>query len=101
MDLLMKNASLADGRTGMDTAVAAGRIVAVGAAIEAEAGEVIEADGHLVSPPFVDPHFHMDATLSLGLPRSNVSGTLLEGSALWEELIPTLPERDSWSMQTG
>jgi cytosine deaminase len=29
----------------------------------------IDAAGHLVSPPFVDIHFHMDATLSLGLPR--------------------------------
>ena len=92
VDLLIKNASLADGRTGMDIAVAAGRIVAVGASIEAEAGEVIRADGHLLSPPFVDPHFHMDATLSLGLPRFNISGTLLEGIALWGELKPLLTQ---------
>jgi len=32
----------------------------------------------------------MDATLSLGLPRMNISGTLLEGIALWGELKPTL-----------
>jgi cytosine deaminase len=55
-----------------------------------EAGRVIDAAGHLVSPPFVDIHFHMDATLSLGLPRLNVSGTLLEGIALWGELKPHL-----------
>ena len=42
------------------------------------------------SPPFVDIHFHMDATLSLGLPRLNQSGTLLEGIALWGELKPLL-----------
>ena len=46
--------------------------------------------GNLVSPPFVDPHFHMDATLSYGLPRINASGTLLEGIALWGELKPML-----------
>jgi cytosine deaminase len=46
----------------------------------------------LVSPPFVDAHFHMDATLSLGLPRLNRSGTLLEGIALWSELKPTLTQ---------
>ena len=46
------------------------------------------ATGDLVSSPFVDPHFHMDATLSLGTPRMNVSGTLLEGIALWGELKP-------------
>ena len=32
----------------------------------------------------------MDATLSLGLPRMNQSGTLLEGIALWGELKPLL-----------
>ena len=46
--------------------------------------------GRLVSPPFVDCHFHMDATLSLGIPRMNQSGTLLEGIALWGELKPLL-----------
>ena len=46
--------------------------------------------GYLLSPPFCDPHFHMDSTLSYGLPRVNESGTLLEGIALWGELKPTL-----------
>jgi cytosine deaminase len=54
--------------------------------------EEIDAGGMLVSPPFVDAHFHMDATLSLGLPRLNRSGTLLEGIALWGELKPTLTQ---------
>ena len=44
----------------------------------------------VLSPPFVDAHFHMDATLSYGLPRVNASGTLLEGIALWGELKPLL-----------
>jgi cytosine/adenosine deaminase-related metal-dependent hydrolase len=51
---------------------------------------VVDASGCLVSPPFVDPHFHMDATLSYGIPRINRSGTLLEGIALWGELKPLL-----------
>ena len=85
-DLLVKNASLPDGRKGMDIACSGGRIVAVEANIDGEAGRTIDADGKLVSPPFVDSHFHMDATLSLGLPRMNESGTLLEGIALWGEL---------------
>ena len=58
--------------------------------IDASAGQVVDASGNLVSQPFVDPHFHMDATLSLGLPRLNRSGTLLEGIALWGELKPLL-----------
>jgi cytosine deaminase len=51
---------------------------------------VVDADGQLLSPPFCDPHFHMDACLSYGLPRVNESGTLLEGIALWGELKPLL-----------
>ena len=90
IDLLVKNARLPDGRAGMDIACEGGRILAVEPGIEAEAGRVIEADGKLVAPPFIDPHFHMDATLSLGLPRLNESGTLLEGIALWGELKPIL-----------
>ncbi len=87
-DLIIKNATLPDGQTGVDIACKGGLVVAVERDIKAEAGVVIEAEGQLVSPPFVDPHFHMDATLSLGNPRLNVSGTLLEGIALWGELKP-------------
>ena len=46
----------------------------------------------LVTAPFIDAHFHMDATLSYGLPRVNASGTLLEGIALWGELKPELTQ---------
>jgi cytosine deaminase len=87
-DLIVKNASTSDGQKGVDIACKDGVITAVEAGITAEAERVIDADGYLVTPPFVDPHFHMDATLSLGNPRMNVSGTLLEGIALWGELKP-------------
>ncbi len=89
-DLLIKNANLPDGRRGVDIAISGPTIAAVEPGITAEARETIDATGRLVTPPFVDPHFHMDATLSLGLPRMNRSGTLLEGIALWGELRPTL-----------
>jgi cytosine deaminase len=89
-DLLIRNANLPDGRSGQDIAITNGRIVAVQPRLEGDAIRVIDAVGHLVSPPFIDIHFHMDATLSLGLPRLNVSGTLLEGIALWGELKPLL-----------
>ena len=92
LDLLIENANLADGRTGIDIAVSGGRIVGIGPAIGGPARTTIDATGRLVTPPFVDPHFHMDATLSLGLPRMNRSGTLLEGIALWGELKPLLTQ---------
>jgi cytosine deaminase len=89
-DLIVRNATLPDGRGGLDIAVAGGRIAAVERGIAADAGRIIDAEGHLVSPPFVDAHFHLDATLSLGIPRLNRSGTLIDGIALWGELKPLL-----------
>ena len=90
LDLLVKNARLPDGKSGVDIACRGGVIEAIETGIDAEARDVIDAGDRLVSPPFVDSHFHMDATLSLGLPRMNSSGTLLEGIALWGELKPIL-----------
>jgi cytosine/creatinine deaminase len=90
-DLLLKGGTLPDGRVA-DIAVNGSRISAVAPGISAAARETIDISGNLVSPPFVDPHFHMDATLSYGLPRINASGTLLEGIALWGELKPMLTE---------
>jgi cytosine deaminase len=88
-DLIVKNAILPDGRIA-DIGINGETIAAIEPAIQAEAGRVVDASGCLVSPPFVDPHFHMDATLSYGIPRINVSGTLLEGISLWGELKPLL-----------
>ena len=91
LDLLITNASLPDGRTHMSVAVQGGKIIEViEGLISAPARETVDAMGYLLSPHFVDPHFHMDATLSYGLPRVNESGTLLEGIALWGELKPML-----------
>ncbi len=90
LDLLVTNATLPDGRTGMSVAVQDGRIAEVAAGLQAPARDTLDAGGLLLSPHFVDPHFHMDATLSYGLPRVNESGTLLEGIALWGELKPLL-----------
>ena len=65
-----------------------------GTPLRAFADDLDDATGDLVAPPLVDPHFHMDATLSYGLPRVNASGTLLEGISLWGELreIATVEE---------
>ncbi|MEF9942648.1 MAG: cytosine deaminase, partial [Burkholderiaceae bacterium] len=82
LDLIVRHASLPDGQRNQDIAVRDGRIVDVAPAIAAAAGQEIDAAGRLITAPFVDPHFHMDSTLSYGLPRVNQSGTLLEGIAL-------------------
>ena len=92
LDLLIQNATLPDGRAGVTVAVRDGKIVEVTAGLDALAHEVIDAHGRLLSPPFVDAHFHLDAALSYGLPRVNQSGTLLEGIAVWGELKPLLTQ---------
>ena len=92
LDTILRNCTLADGRTSIDIGIENGRIVAVEPALAANAAETIDAAGQLLAPPFVDAHFHMDATRSYGLPRVNRSGTLLEGIALWSELKPLLTQ---------
>lgn len=96
MDLIIRNAVLprsAPKQNGpVDIGIEGGRIVAVEPKLAASAHEEIDVQGALVTPPFIDAHFHMDATLSYGLPRVNASGTLLEGIAVWGELKPHLTQ---------
>ena len=93
IETVIRNANLADGQRGVDVAIDKGRIAAIGAALALRGAQEIDAGGDLLSAPFVDAHFHMDATLSYGLPRVNASGTLLEGIALWGELKPDLTQQ--------
>ncbi|MFF1340787.1 cytosine deaminase [Streptomyces sp. NPDC058290] len=57
-------------------------------------GVLIEAHGGLLSPPFVEPHIHLDTALTAGEPRPNASGTLWEGIACWSERKATLTRED-------
>lgn len=88
-DVLLAGGILPDGSRA-DIAISGEKIAAIGPKIDGTANETIDISGNLVSAPFVDPHFHMDATLSYGIPRINKSGTLLEGIGLWGELKPQL-----------
>ncbi|MGH1575844.1 amidohydrolase family protein [Planktotalea sp.] len=92
-DLIVKGGTLPDGKVA-DVGILGDRIAEIGALDDADAGQIIDATGDFVSPPFVDPHFHMDATLSYGQPRINASGTLLEGIGLWGELKQVMTQDD-------
>ena len=86
MDLIVNHAThYADGRQ-VSIAVQGDTIVEMAPRINTPARTEIDAEGALITPPFVDSHFHLDATLSYGIPRVNRSGTLLEGIRLWGEL---------------
>lgn len=90
LDLLLRNAKLTGYKDVVDIGIAGGEFVEIAPKINTEANREIEVAGHLVTPPFVDSHFHLDAALSVGLPRYNQSGTLLEGIQIWAELKPDL-----------
>jgi N-acyl-D-amino-acid deacylase len=63
-DLVIKNGTVIDGsglpRYRADVAVRHGRVAAIGR-IRETAREVIDADGQVVTPGFIDGHTHMDA----------------------------------------
>lgn len=58
-----------------------------------DADEVIDLEGKLVLPPYVDPHLHLDYIFSgLGEGNANVSGTLFEGIQRWSDNKKNLTE---------
>ncbi|WP_373894309.1 cytosine deaminase [Virgibacillus sp. CBA3643] len=59
-----------------------------------EGKEVIDVGGALVLPPFIEPHIHLDTTLTAGEPEWNKSGTLFEGIQRWAERKETLTAED-------
>lgn len=91
--LLIKRARLRSGEL-TDILIEDGRFARIAPDLTAERAEVVDACGCLVTPPFCDPHLHLDATLSVGKPRYNMSGTLLEGIRVWGEYKRTL-DRDT------
>jgi cytosine/creatinine deaminase len=91
IDLLLRNARVAGQDSVTDIAIDQGRITA---AAGQEAREVIDLGGRLVTPPLVEPHIHLDAVLTVGQPRPNVSGSLFEGIAVWAERVKDLTYAD-------
>ncbi len=91
MDLVVRNAKV-NGKI-VDIGVKNGKIEKIGKVDEK--GEIeIDANEKLVSPPFVDPHVHLDAILTVGDPRYNMSGTLWEGIEIWSERKKKLSKED-------
>ena len=102
-DLVVRNARIHPTRSGppgelRDVVVEGGTISAIVAAGQGRPpstnSTILDAAGGLVSPPFVDPHIHLDAVLTVGEPRHNESGTLIEGILTWTERKKTLTTED-------
>jgi len=88
IDLQLSNARLQNGEL-VDLHIDGGRFVSPG-----EPRTTIDCEGRLVTPPLVDCHLHLDASLTSGRPRWNESGTLIEGIHVWGELKPSLTVED-------
>ncbi|WP_449538220.1 cytosine deaminase [Ferdinandcohnia sp. Marseille-Q9671] len=56
--------------------------------------EIVDVNGALVLPPFIEPHIHLDTTLTAGEPEWNLSGTLFEGIQRWSQRKETLTHED-------
>ena len=92
IDLILRNARVAGQDALSDMGVDNGVLVAV--SDEETATETIDLAGRLVTPPLVEPHIHLDAVLTVGQPRPNVSGSLFEGIAVWAERVADLSYED-------
>ena len=93
MDLIIRRARLGDGKTA-DIGIRGGIFAAVEQRLDCRADREIDAGGKLATPPFADPHLHLDAVLTVGSPRYNASGTLLEGIAIWGERRPGVTKEE-------
>ena len=93
-DLLLRNVRLPGRPRPVEIALEDGRFTRIGDEVGVEARRTIDAEGRLATPPLVDCHLHLDASLTAGRPRYNESGTLLEGIQVWGELKPSLTVED-------
>ncbi len=92
--MLIKNAQLKNNEELVDILIEDGKITKIEKDINVSGVETIDANGYLVVPPFVEPHIHLDTTLTAGEPKWNESGTLFEGIERWSERKQTLTKED-------
>ena len=90
LDLLFKGARLPGGSIPVDIGIQDGLIAPAGPA----ARETIDLHGSLVTPALVEVHIHLDAALTVGEPRQNLTGSLFEGIAIWGERVKSLTVED-------
>ncbi|MED3571084.1 cytosine deaminase [Cytobacillus praedii] len=93
--MIIKQAKLR-GKDGFwNIVVQDGKISKVTQTLEETSGhEIFDVGGALVLPPFIEPHIHLDTTLTAGEPEWNKSGTLFEGIQRWSQRKETLTFED-------
>lgn len=94
MDLIIRKAKLRDLDYLVDIGIKDGKFKEIARKIKVAGKKEIHAKANLVSPPFVESHVHLDSALTVGVPRFNQSGTLLEGIEIWGERKKDLTKED-------
>lgn len=93
--MLIKNVRIENADTESDIRIQEGMIGEIGENLTAlEGEEVLEGQGGLMLPPFVDCHVHLDTCFSLDAAGPNLSGTLFEGIRVWSEYRKHLDPRE-------
>lgn len=92
--MIIKNAKLIEHENLVDILIEDGVIAKIAENLEVKDHEELDAKGQLVIPPFVEPHVHLDTTLTAGEPNWNESGTLFEGIERWSERKELLTKED-------
>nr|WP_315362765.1 cytosine deaminase [Cytobacillus firmus] len=108
--MIIKNAKLR-GREGLwNITIQNGKIHSLSQGEVDASQEILDAAGSMVSAPFIEPHIHLDTTLTAGEPEWNQSGTLFEGIQRWAQRKETLTHEDvktraktalKWQMAQG
>lgn len=86
MSVLIKNTRTRPGGAPADILVEEGRVARVAPSLADGAATVIDAQGGLTSPAFIDPHIHLDKVNVFDVVRANKTGTLKEAiEILWDK----------------
>lgn len=92
--MIIKNAKLRKKNGLWSIFIKEGKVIQIDQVIDIEGEEVLDINGSLVLPPFIEPHIHLDTTLTAGEPNWNHSGTLFEGIQRWVERKESLTKED-------
>ncbi|SFB54182.1 cytosine deaminase [Cohnella sp. OV330] len=93
-DMIVRHVRTGEAGGTADIGIVDGTVAAMGALGDAAAAETLDAGGLLLTPPFVEPHVHLDTVLTAGDPTWNESGTLAEGIRIWSDRKRSLTEAD-------
>ncbi|MBP1040781.1 amidohydrolase family protein [Vagococcus sp. BWB3-3] len=96
MDILFKQVRLNDDEELKDVAIKDGLIVAIDQEITDSADRVINGEGRVLIPGFVESHIHLDKAL-IADRKPNQSGTLQEAIKVTAELKPTFTSEDVYT----